>query len=619
MGAPQAAGPSFVQIAPNVAQTFDTTPATQLIAFNGKLYSVQTTIGSGGGNINGVGVFRSTDGGSTWTQMDAANAPTSGFGTAFFDSANSLLIFGLVTITFPQTQQATFLKNFNLATETWQANFAPGGPVAKTVVQQVFKRPDGTIFIVYDFGSTNPGGTTRLRGAFWNGAAWSASIDLGANTLGIDASGNIVVANTGAVMDASGNINLAFSNNTRSYLFYQQVLANNTLGPSNQFLGTGFVNTKPVVGTVLISGSNILISIVTNASKNNTLLIGTPLNAPVWSSVSPAVLSSASGHVNFAGPLATDGSNLIWMIDTFDPTFAFDTYQLAKSTDNGQTWNLLPDNVTAPFFYDFAPGQSPQAPNTDPTFGTSAPYLAVLSLAGTPTAYGFANVNNSTVGLQSAYFLNSEAVAAPTPPVVANVTLPGGGGDQVVHGGCRPMNEFDFCLLREMSKWKRIRPLPVCSVPKDLWGVLPWEPEWGSLPALAVPFRKIQSIVTPAAAAGDQVVSQLIVPQGYDGILAGVYWRYNGIGFIEGSGDIFWRIQVNMRFVKDLSNVGFTLGSSTSPLPMTEGQLLQSRQRVSVIVNVPDVSGMIQVGTSTITGGLFGFFWPKGVPGWTSR
>ena len=220
---------------------------------------------------------------------------------------------------------------------------------------------------------------------------------------------------------------------------------------------------------------------------------------------------------------------------------------------------------------------------------------------------------------------SSEIVAAiasfsfSLPAPVSNVVLPGGGGDQVVHGGCRPMNEFDFCLLREWGRWKRIHPLPVCSVPEDLWTVLPWEPEWGSLPALAVPFRKIQSIVTPAPAAGDQVVDQLVVPQGYDGLIAGVFWRYNGINFIEGSGDILWRIQVNQRFVKDLSNIGFTLGSSISPLPMTEGQQLQSRQRVSVIVNVPNLSGTIQVGTSTITGGLFGFFWPKGVPGWTSR
>ena len=426
MGAPQAAGPSFIAISPQVAQFFDTTPATQVITANGKLYLIQQTIGSGGANINGLKVYRSADGGNTWTAMDAANSPTAAFGTAALDSANNRLIFGLVTDTSPQTPQPIFLKNFSLATETWGANYATGGPNCNTVIQQVFLRPDTTVFVVYDFGSANPGGTTRLRGAFWNGSAWSSSIDLGANTIGIDATGNVAVNNTGAAMDVNGLIHLAFTNNSRSYTFYQAVLTNSTLGNSHQFTGITFVSTKPVIGTVLISGPNILISTITNSSQNNTILLGAPLSNPSWSTISPSTLASAAGLINFAGPLATDGTNLLWMVNSQDATKTYDNYRLVRSSDNGATWTILNDNTTEPFFYDFAPGQSPQAPNAAPTFGSGAPVLAILSLSGTATAYGFTNMSNSAAGFVSAgYFLNSEALggAPPGTPTKFEISL----------------------------------------------------------------------------------------------------------------------------------------------------------------------------------------------------
>lgn len=427
MGAPQAAGPSFIGITPNTTQHFDTSVATQIITANGKLYSIETTINSGAGsNTNGMGVFKSSDGGNTWAQLDAANAPKSGFGAAFLDTVNNRLVFALVTQTFPQTPQSTFLKPFNLGTETWGANFATGGPNATTVVQQVFQRPDTSIVEIYDLGASPPGGTSRLRAAVWNGSSWSASIDLGANTIGIDATGNISVGNTGAAMDANGIIHLAFTNNTRSYTFYQQLLTNNTLGPSHQFTGITFVTSKPVIGTVLISGPNVLISTITNSSQNNTILMGTPISNPSWSTVSPSTLASAAGLINFAGPLATDGTNLLWMVNFQDATKTYDNYRLVRSSDNGQTWTVLQDNTSEPFFYDFAPGQSPQAPNSAPTFGTSSPYLAILSLAGTATAYGFTDMANSAASFNPAtYFLNSEALggAPPGTPTKFEISL----------------------------------------------------------------------------------------------------------------------------------------------------------------------------------------------------
>jgi hypothetical protein len=193
---------------------------------------------------------------------------------------------------------------------------------------------------------------------------------------------------------------------------YQQVLENGTLGPSNHFTGVSFNTSKAILGTLVISGSNILISSSSNTNHNNIILMGAGLAAPVWSVVSPAGLASAGGLINLPGPLATDGTNLLWMVNFTDGSFTYNYYQLASSTDNGATWTLLPDNTTAPFFYDFAPGQSPVDPNADPTFGALNPGLAILAPGSTVFAYGFVNVRNTLAGGFRAYFMNAESLGA---------------------------------------------------------------------------------------------------------------------------------------------------------------------------------------------------------------
>lgn len=202
------------------------------------------------------------------------------------------------------------------------------------------------------------------------------------------------------------------------------------------------------------------------------------------------------------------------------------------------------------------------------------------------------------------------APPAPPPPVV----MPGQGGGQPYmersRGGCG-FNLFDYCTLIEMERWKMIRPLPVCSVPLQYQHILPWEDDFAAIPAQARPFRAALGIVTPVPAVGDQTVVSVRTPLGYDGVVTGLFWGYSGQGFLEGSGDILWRLKINQRYVKDLSNTPFQLGSPRLPLPMTEVQQLQSGQVASVIVNVPNLSGLIQVGQSRIFAALIGFWWPR--------
>lgn len=178
---------------------------------------------------------------------------------------------------------------------------------------------------------------------------------------------------------------------------------------------------------------------------------------------------------------------------------------------------------------------------------------------------------------------------------------------------CQKPNFYDACLLELEAMQRRIKFPPLCAIPKEFCNLLPWDVDYnaGAVPHEAVPFRKMQGIVTPAPAAGNQVVVTWRVENGYDGILTGLYFGYSGLNFEQGSGDIIWRVQINRRYVKDLSNVPFLLGAPTTPVPLTEGQILFSGQQVSAVVEVPNLSGQIQVGASTVYAGLIGFLWPR--------
>lgn len=387
-----------------------------------------------------------------------------------------------------------------------------------------------------------------------------------------------------------------------------------------RFIGTWGVPT--VTSDSLSAGSSVALPFVSHNTSPQTLhvafvdlssyAIGTEL-VDDNSDLPAGLIIQQYDQQDQAGWSAFDLAGTLYVVfavDNGDLDSALSQSYLYSKARSGGVWGTLQQQYIALF---------PEFPNE-----MMMPFSAVWASGGQPQIAITLNVWNPTLSIQTtpvgsgsmqSVLLLGSAVP---PPSVSASPVPIGGGNKQYLGGCRPFNRYDYCLSLEQRLWERIKALPPCSVPKEFWSKVPWDEDFGSIPALAVPFHRIQTIVTPAPAAGDTVVSQLVVPLGYDGIITGVYWRYNGQGFIEGSGDIIWRIQVNQRYVKDLSQVLFTLGSPESPMPMTDGQLLQSRQRVSIIVNVPNLSGMIQVGSATITGGLFGFYWPKGVPGWTS-
>ena len=172
-----------------------------------------------------------------------------------------------------------------------------------------------------------------------------------------------------------------------------------------------------------------------------------------------------------------------------------------------------------------------------------------------------------------------------------------------------PPNEFNYCLAQEMATWENINArgglIALCPGHKYL------DPPWVKMPPQGKRFSRISSIPLPAPDATEQLVTTFTVPLGYDGCIVSTVNLYSGMGFMEGSGDLTWRIKLNQRYVKDYGAITTTIGSLQTPYNINSGQILiQSDQTVSYFVNR-------SVGSAgNLTGGriicaLFGWFWPR--------
>jgi hypothetical protein len=136
-------------------------------------------------------------------------------------------------------------------------------------------------------------------------------------------------------------------------------------------------------------------------------------------------------------------------------------------------------------------------------------------------------------------------------------------------------------------------------------------------PSGAVQFSPRFAIPLPAPAAGDVTVFSFQVPIGYDGIILGQFNAFTLGGFVDGSGDLAWRVAVNLtlnatRFLRDCGNILVQLGTVKWYQYIQGGLRIYSGNTVSYIVTAPNTTGSLPApGTGKIICGLRGFFWPR--------
>ena len=129
-----------------------------------------------------VTVFKSTDHGITWTEMDTANVPLDALNpenmAVLSQEVQGSIIY--VTHSYPLC-----IDQFDMSTDTWGTQVASGGPevhrcvtlaAGRASIAKAFKRNDGTFAVVYQALSDTFGGNSygRVKYSFWNGATWTA-------------------------------------------------------------------------------------------------------------------------------------------------------------------------------------------------------------------------------------------------------------------------------------------------------------------------------------------------------------------------------------------------------------------------------------------------------------
>lgn len=120
-------------------------------------------------------------------------------------------------------------------------------------------------------------------------------------------------------------------------------------------------------------------------------------------------------------------------------------------------------------------------------------------------------------------------------------------------------------------------------------------------------------LLTPAdGGVADHTVLEFWVPTGYHCSLLAFYNVYTGTGFVQGSGDIIWRVRVGNAWARNFGNSLFALGNAAGTVPLGTAIELVGNDRVQFQVNVPNVSGNIQVGASYILCGVQGWLYPEG-------
>jgi hypothetical protein len=125
-------------------------------------------------------------------------------------------------------------------------------------------------------------------------------------------------------------------------------------------------------------------------------------------------------------------------------------------------------------------------------------------------------------------------------------------------------------------------------------------------------FAKRGRVTTPAVLAGDTVVVDFVVPTGYWCRIQQVAFVYTGTGFVDGSGDLEWRLKIGSKYARNYGRVLFELGSPSCGFPMSDYIGVWSGRRIQVIIRVINTSGLIQIGTSLILAGVQGYMIPAG-------
>jgi len=132
---------------------------------------------------------------------------------------------------------------------------------------------------------------------------------------------------------------------------------------------------------------------------------------------------------------------------------------------------------------------------------------------------------------------------------------------------------------------------------------------WVSPPDSAQPFEDVRSVATPAAGSTVTVIT-LPVPYGYDGVVRRASHNYTGGGFVQGSGDLIWRLLIDGAAVRNFEALAVEFGTVERPREI-DSIRIRSGQTLAYVVEHSGASALAVAGTFIICS-LGGWFYPTG-------
>jgi hypothetical protein len=573
------------------------------------LYQVLTYNAPGMGSP-AIAVYLSTDNGATWTEQDAAHHIIQS-GNIVGRSVAFNAATGIILILIQTTSGPNFvfeIQTFSTATNLYTGTSAVSGAVHNATSPAVYQQSGGTTVIITNNGlaANQAVSSLALAGGVWTGPTALTALSSASTVYGV-------------LVDSSDN----------GYVFYDDPAGDLhflILSPALAVLASSVISTtwdNQVIDQRIWKG-NVVVAFTEDTAGTGAASLKVaiaPLGTTAFTTylVFTIVPPMSVSLLTFSPTLAVDRNGNLVVFVTLNNNGDGSLLQLLQFTFNGiSSWGpqvLFYDAITNP-----PPSVDPN-PIDDFIFSGSALQLsngAWMYLTGMVAKIGF------TSFVDASYVLFS--------PASVVIASSGGGGTR---GGHRTLSltDADFCLYRRFRLILQIDPYalscarkPSCFlIDEREWYGEQWneDEELGVGPPLdnaAIALNPRGSVVLPAPADGDVTILSFLVPYGYDGILLGQFHGYYAVpvlpgppppNFVQGSGDIQWRISANGRFVKDCGNMLVSIGSIRSQSPIAGGIQLRSGDLVKYLVNVPNTSGALAPGVGSIVAGLHGYFYPR--------
>jgi hypothetical protein len=211
--------------------------------------------------------------------------------------------------------------------------------------------------------------------------------------------------------------------------------------------------------------------------------------------------------------------------------------------------------------------------------------------------------------------MNISGTCQPTEKVRSYVPILDPSGNRRINRG--PLNDYDACLLRERMEWDQVIEGGLRTVCCPRGRKKYNSPPWITMPREGRRFKPVGILPVSSfgGVAGTQTALTMTVDTGYDGVLTDIVCEVvadGATGFIEGGGDVIWRLQNNQHYVRDLGNIQVTMGSLTSPGVVPRGGVrIFSRNVLTFLVSI-DASGLANLSPGArIVTSLSGWMYPR--------